>query len=81
MVDIIGKSNGDLDVESDEKSPTIQANTPDLEGHISELEEMHEVAKSKIVKLILPTVIFSHIEEIKIPELNNAKTNPPENFR
>ena len=54
---------------------------PDLEGHISELEEMHEVVESNLVKLARPTVLFSSIDEIKLPEINDAKTNPPENHQ
>ena len=38
-VAIIGESEGDSDyVESAKNSPTSSANTPDLEGHISELK-------------------------------------------
>ena len=40
---IIGKSNNNSDdVELKKNLPTSRANTPDLEGHISELEEMNE---------------------------------------
>ena len=72
----IGESNEDLDyVESAEKSPMSPANTPDLKGHISELEEMHEVAEGYLVKLVQSTMLFSRIDEIEIPELNDANTN------
>ena len=61
----IGESDGDSDyVESDEKSPTSPANTPDLTGHIGELEEMNEVAEGELVELAQPTVIFSRIDEL-----------------
>ena len=40
----IGGSDGDsYYADSDEKSPTSLSNTPDLVGHISKLEAMHEV--------------------------------------
>ena len=52
LVASIGESNGDSDyVESDENSPTRPENTTDLEGNISELEEMHEVVEGELVKL------------------------------
>ena len=45
-------SNGDSDyVESTENSPTSPANTPDLAGHISKLEEMHKVVESELVEI------------------------------
>ena len=38
----VGESDGDSDyVDLAENSPTIPANTQDLEVHISEVEEMH----------------------------------------
>ena len=78
----IGESGGDSDyVELDENSTTSLANTLDLTGHISKLEEMHEVAEGEIFELARPTVIFSRIEELKIPELDDAETNPPENHQ
>ena len=57
------------------------ANTPDLKGHISELYEMHEVAESKLIKLAQPTVLLSRIDELKLLEIDDAKTNPPENHQ
>ena len=49
----IGESDGDSDyVESAENSPTSPANTPDLEGHIIELEEMQKAEKENLVKLV-----------------------------
>ena len=77
-----GESDRDSDyVELTEKSPMSQANTPDLAGHTSELEEMHKVADSKLVKIAQPTMLFSHIDELKLPELNDAKTDPTENLQ
>ena len=78
----IGENNGDSGyVNSAEKSPTSPANMPDLEGHINELEEIHEVAKGELVKIALPTVLFFRIDELEIPELGDAETDPPENHQ
>ena len=78
----IGENDSDSDyVKSAENSPTSPANTPDLTGHISEPEEMHEVAGYYIGTIALPTVIFSRIDDLEIPELNDAETNPPENHQ
>ena len=50
LVASIGESDGDSDyVELAKNSPTSPSNTLSLEGHISELEEMHEVAEGKLV--------------------------------
>ena len=74
----IGESDGDSDyVELAKNSPKIPANKPDLEGNTSELEEMHEVAEGKFVELALPTVFFFCIDELKLPELNDADIDPP----
>ena len=62
-----------------ENSPTSPANTSDLEEHINELEEMHEVAEIKLVELAIPTVLFSRIYKLEILELDDAETNPPVN--
>ena len=78
----IGESDGDSDyVESDENSSTSPANTPELARHISELEEIHEVPEGGLVELAQPTVLFSCIDELKIPDLNDAKTNSLENHQ
>ena len=78
----IGESDGDSNYcESAVNSPMSPANTPDLEGHISELEEMHEVAEGDLVELARPMVLFSLIDELKLPELDNAKTDLPESHQ
>ena len=78
----IGGSDGDSDyVESAENSPTSPANMPDLVGDISELEEMHEVLEGELDTITRPTVLFSHTDELEIPELTNAETDPPENHQ
>ena len=53
----------------------------DLVGHISELKMMHEVSEEDIDAIVQPTVLFSHTEEIEIPELADAKTDPTENIQ
>ena len=42
---------------------------------------MHKVAEGEIFGLARPTVIFSRIDELEIPELNDAETDPPENHQ
>ena len=59
----------------------IPDNTPYLAGHISELEYIHEVSEGELVKLARPTVILSCIDELKLPELEDAETNLPENHK
>ena len=74
----IGESDGNSNyVELTKNSPTSLANTLDLAGHISELEEMHKVAEGDIMGIARPTVLLSRPNKLKIPELDNAKTNPP----
>ena len=80
FVESIGGSDGDSDyVNSAENSPMSPANTPYLTGHFSELEEMHEVPEGDVVEIARPPVLFSRINELEIPELDDANTNPPEN--
>ena len=82
LVAIIVESDDNSDyAELAENSPMSPANTSDLEGHISKLEEIHEVVEGDLGAIAQPTVIFSHIKELKIPELNNAETKPPENHQ
>ena len=77
-----GWSGGDsYYVKSAENSPTSPAYTPDFAGHISELEEMHEVADVELNGITRPKVIFSHTNELKSPELNDAETNPQGNHQ
>ena len=78
----IGESDGDSDyVESAKNSPTIPANMPDLAGHISKLEATHEVSEGDLDAIARPTVLFSHTDKLKIPELDNSETDPPENHQ
>ena len=42
---------------------------------------MHKVAEVNLVKLARPKVLFSIIDELKIPELDNTKTDPSENHQ
>ena len=51
MVASIIENDGDSDyVKSAKKSPTSLVNTPELAGHISELEEINKVAEGKLVE-------------------------------
>ena len=48
-----GESNGNSDyVESAENSPRSSANTPDLEGHISEMETTQKVSEGEIDAIV-----------------------------
>ena len=40
---------------------------------------MHKVADSELIKLALPTVLLSCIDEIELLELDGAETDLPEN--
>ena len=42
---------------------------------------MYEVTEGKLNAIEQPTVIFSCSDELKIPEIDDAKTNPPENHQ
>ena len=82
LVVSIGGSDDNSDyVESAKNSPTSLSNTPDLAGHISELKEMHKVAKGELGDIAGPTVIFSHTNQLEILDLADAKTNLPENHQ
>ena len=59
----------------------IPANMPDLAGHIIDLEEIHKVAEGKIDAIAQPKMLFSHIYELEISELDNTDTNSPENHQ
>ena len=77
-----GGSDGDLDyAELAENSPTRSVNTPDFEGHIRKLETMHEVSEGEIDTIVQPIMIFSHTDELKIPELSDNKTKQPETLQ
>ena len=42
---------------------------------------MHEVAEDEMDTTTRPTVLFSHTDELNIPELADAETDPPENHQ
>ena len=50
-------------------------------GHIRKLEEMHEVLEGELNAIAQTMVLFSHTNELKIPELANSEINPPENHQ
>ena len=61
------------------KSPSRLANTPNLVGHISKLEMMHEVLEGNIDAIFQTTVLFSHTDKLKISEFADADTDLIEN--
>ena len=78
---IVGSySNSDY-VELVKNSPRIPANTRNLAGHINKLEAMHEVSEGELNVIAWPMVLFSNTDELKILELTDAETNPPENHQ
>ena len=79
---IFGESGSDSDyVESAENSPTSPANTLDLTGHVSKMEAIHEVLEGELDAITRPTVLFSHTNELEIPDLADAETDPPKNHQ
>ena len=50
-------------------------------GNISKLEAMQEVLEGELNTISRPTVIFSHTDKLKILELADSKTNPPEDHQ
>ena len=42
---------------------------------------MHKVAEGKLVKIARPMVLFSRIDELKLPELDNAETDLLGNYQ
>ena len=81
-VSIIGGSDGNsYYVELAKNLPTSPAKTPDLVGHTIKLEMMHEVSEGEINEIARPTVLFSHTDELKIPELTDDDTDPLENHQ
>ena len=67
--------------ESTEKSPTISTIMLYLAVHISKLETMYKVLVENINFIFQTTVLFTHTNEIKIPELANADTNMNKNHQ
>ena len=64
-----------------ENSPKSPAITLDLVVHISKLEAMHEVLEGELNVIAQPKMLLSHTNELEIPELADAETNPPENHQ
>ena len=68
-----GGSDNDSDyVEVTKNSPTSPSDTPDLAGHIIKLEVMYEVSEGELDAIAQPTVLLSHTDDLKIPELSNT---------
>ena len=57
------------------------ANTLDITGHITKLEMIHKISEGDINAIVRPTVLFSHTNELKTPDLVDADTNPDENLQ
>ena len=45
------------------------------------MEEMHQVAEGELNTIARPAVLFSRIDELEIPGLDDAETNLPENHQ
>ena len=52
---------------------------PDLSRHIRKMETMYEVLVEEINTIFRQAVLFTHTNEIKIPELSDAETYPARN--
>ena len=82
LVASIGGSDGNSDyVEAAKISPTSRANKLELVGHLSKLEEMHEVTEGEHNAITRPTMLFSHTDKLGIQELVDAETNLLENHQ
>ena len=42
---------------------------------------MQKVAKGELIELTRPTVIFSRIDELELPDIDDAETDPLENHQ
>ena len=74
---IFGGSDGNSDyVELSKHSPSSLANMPDLVGHTRKLEAMRNVSQREINAIARSTVLFFHTDELNIPELADAETDP-----
>ena len=76
-----GSDSDSYYVDSAKNSPTSSANTPDLKGHIIKMETMREVLEGKIDTSLRPTALFSYTNELKILEIADTETDPPENLQ
>ena len=63
--DSFGGSDGDSKyIELAKNSSMSSANTPDLEGHISELEKFHKVLEGQISTIVQLMMILSHTDKL-----------------
>ena len=70
-----GESDGNSEyVDFPKTAPTSSANTLELEGHIIELQQMHEVAEENIDDINQPTELFTHTKNLNPTELANYGT-------
>ena len=79
---IYGQSDSNSDyVESRENLPTISANTPELAGHIHELQQIHKVAVVKLEEFSQPMKLFTQPKEVEPKEISNDETTPAKNHQ
>ena len=77
-----GDSTSDLDyVELCKSSPTSSASTPELEGHVHELQHMHRVATVDLEEFTQPTELFTQPNELNPTEIADGETTPAETLR
>ena len=75
-----GESGSDLYyAEVCKNLPTILANTPELEGHIQELQQMRDVAEDELDGITQPTELFIHPEKLIHMFISNNKKIPVKN--
>ena len=76
------ESNGDSDyVESPTNLPMISANMPELEGHILELQWMHEFTEVDIDNITQSTELFIQSDKLDPMELVDGEITPAKNHR
>ena len=77
LTDCSGESDGNSDyVELRKNSPMSSDNTPELKGHIQELQQMHKVAKVELGEITQPTDIFTQPNKIDPMDITNEETTP-----
>ena len=75
-----GESDGNSDyINSCKNLPASSVNTPEIAGHISEIEQLHEVAVVEIGEFYQLRELFTHPDEVDPTELANDETTPAKN--
>ena len=71
-----GESNGKSDyIESCKNLPASSENMPEIVGHISKLEQMHEFAAVNIRDFSQPRELFTQPDEVNPTDISNNDTN------